>query len=116
MAKKARTVKVYTSRQILDDWKKALQKGLGTKKLDPIIVTNFTPLLLAKIEERLKAGGDYSKEGAATRKVGTDLGKICKMLTAGSKVSLAVFEQSFKLCKLHPTCPAGGGSGRWCDV
>ena len=108
--------KVFTSEEILKDWQKALKKGLGKKKLDPVIVKNFTPPLLAKIEARLKAGGDYNKEGAKTRAVGKDLGKICKMLTGGSTVSLAVFEQAFKLCKLHHSCPGGPGSGRWCDV
>jgi hypothetical protein len=32
-------------------------------------------------------------------------------------VTLAVFEQAFKLCKLHPSCPGGGGGGgMWCDI
>ena len=113
---KTRKEKVWTSDLILADWKKAVKKGLKTKKLDPTIAATFSAPLLAKIETRLKAGGDYNKEGANTRAVGTALGQICRMLTLGGTVSLGVFEAAFKLCKLHPKCPGGAGGGQWCNI
>lgn len=115
---KRRKARVFTKEEILEDWKKALKKGLGRKKLDPAIEAQFGPLLLAKIQTQLDPpqSGDYNKDGANTRAVGKTLGQICKMLTDGSTVSLGLFEAAFKLCKLHPKCPGGGGSGRWCDV
>ena len=121
MARKAkkRKAKVFTNVEILADWKKAVKKGLGSKKLDPAIEATFGPLLLAKIQTRLDPpqSRDYNTEGAGTRAVGKSLGQICRMLTAGNSVSLGVFEAAFKLCKLHPKCPSGGpGSGQWCDI
>lgn len=114
---KKRTAKVWTKEEILYDWEKALNKSLGKKKLDPTIAAQFTPPLLVKIQTRLATGADYNKEGAGTRAVAKTLGQICKMLTPGTLVSLAVFEGAFKLCKLHPKCPGlGGGGGMWCDI
>jgi hypothetical protein len=108
--------KVWTKEAILADWQKALKKGLGRKQLDPAVVSTFTPLLLAKIQARIDEGGDYNKEGNNTRAVATALGNICKILADGSTITLGLFQASFKLCKLHPKCPGGQGSGRWCDV
>jgi hypothetical protein len=117
MAKKRKKkAKVWTKEKILADWKKALKKGLKTKKLDPAIAAQFTAPLLAKIQQRLDQNHDYNKEGANTRAVGKTLGTICRMLTNGTIVPLAVFEASFKACKLHPKCHVGGGGGQWCNV
>jgi hypothetical protein len=114
---KKRKAKIWTKEAILADWQKALASGLGKKKLDPSIAAQFGPPLLVKIQARILIGADYNKEGAGTRAVAKTLGQICKMLTAGSTVSLAVFELAFKLCKLHPKCPSGGGGGgQWCDI
>jgi hypothetical protein len=114
--KKKKQAKVWTKEQILADWKKAVKKGLKKKKLDAAIAANFTAPLLAKIQQRLDAGRDYNKEGGKTRAVGKTLGIICRLLADGSTVSLAVFEASFKACKLHPKCRVGGGGGQWCNV
>lgn len=114
--KKKKKAKTWTNVQILADWKKAVKKGLKKKKLDPAITAAFEAPLLAKIQSRLDAGRDYNKEGAKTRAVGKTLGQICRMLADGSMVSLAVFDASFKACKLHPKCRVGGGGGQWCNV
>ena len=122
MAKKARTPKKkgkkeFTKEMILEDWKKAVQKGLGQKKtLDPSIALAFEAKLLAKIQERLDAKGDYYKEGPATRVVATFIGIVCKMMTPGNTVLLGVFEKVFNLAQLHPACPGGSGSGQWCSI
>jgi hypothetical protein len=114
--KKKKQAKVWTNVQILADWKKAVNKGLRKKKLHPDITTEFKQPLLDKIQTRLDAGHDYNKDGPKTRAVGRTLGIICRLLADGSTVSLAVFEASFKACKLHPKCRVGGGSGQWCNV
>jgi hypothetical protein len=118
MAKaRKRKAKVYTKEEILADWKKALKKALKTKKLDPSIPAQFESRLLVKIQTRLNNGGDYKKDGPNTRAVAMTLGRICRMLTAGTTVKLAVFQTAFLLCKLHPRCPSGGGGGgQWCDI
>jgi hypothetical protein len=119
MAKKAKRAKkkYFTKEMILEDWKKAVQKGLGKKKtLDPSIAAAFEAKLLAKIQERLDAKGDYNKEGANTRVVATFIGVVCKMMTPGNTVLLGVFEKVFDLAQLHPACPGGGGSGQWCSI
>lgn len=109
--------KVWTKEQILADWKKSARAGLGdAKRLSKDVTDKFDPLLLAKIETRLKEGRNYNKEGVRTRAVARAVGKFCKELTAGRDVSLGVFEAVFKVCQLHPKCPGGGGSGKWCDI
>jgi hypothetical protein len=118
-AKKAKKKKkVYTKEMILADWKKTVKKGLGkTKKLDPAIAAAFETKLLARIEDRLNNGGDYNKEGPATRKVAKFIGSVCKMMTAGNSVPLGIFEKVFDLAQIHPNCPGTGpGSGQWCDI
>lgn len=115
-AKKRKAAKVWTNTQILDDWKKAVNAGLLGKRLDPAIAAQFKAPLLVKIQARLDEGRDYNTEGANTRAVGKTLGQTCRAFTAGSVVSLGVFEASFRLCKLHPRCPGGPGSGQWCDI
>jgi hypothetical protein len=121
MAKrKRRQPKVWTSDKILNDWKKAVKKGLGSKRLDPSIEAQFKAPLLAKIQSRLDPpqSRDYNVEGPSTRAVATTLGRICRLITTeNNTVNLAVFEQAFKLCRLHPKCPTGGpGSGQWCNI
>jgi hypothetical protein len=116
-ARKATRTKVFTQQMILDDWKKAVKKGLGKfKNLDPAIAAAFETQLLAKIQQRLNEGRDYNVEGPNTRKVATFIGTVCKMMTPGNSVSLAVFEKVFDLGQIHPSCPGGGGSGQWCDI
>jgi hypothetical protein len=117
MAKaKKRKAKVYTKEMILADWKKALKTGLKTKKLDPSIPPQFESKLLARIQKRLDNGGDYNKEGPNTRAVAKTLGVTCRLLTLTGPVKLGVFKAAFELCKLHPRCPGGAGSGQWCDI
>jgi hypothetical protein len=113
---KYRKAKIWTDVMILDDWTKAVKKGLGRKKLDPAIALKVSPPLLLKIQARLAAGGDYNKEGANTRIVAKTLGQICKLVADGNTVSLPVFEAAFDLCQLHPACPGGSGGGQWCNI
>jgi len=114
---KGKKRKVFTKEEILADWKKALKTALKSKKLDPSIPAQFEAKLLAKIQTRLNNGGDYNKDGPNTRAVAKTLGQVCRMLTAGSTVKLAVFQAAFQLCKLHPRCPSGGGGGgQWCNI
>lgn len=108
--------KVWTNKQVLADWKKALKKGLKKKKLDRSIAAKFEPPLLAKIQTRLDQNKDYNKEGAGTRAVAKTLGQICRLLTDGDTVQLVVFELAFKACQMHPACVGGGGSGQWCNI
>lgn len=117
-AKKRKAAKVWTNTEILADWQKAVKGGLSGKRLDPAIEAQFKGPLLAKIQARLDPpqNGDYNKEGANTRTVARTLGQTCRAFTAGSTVSLGVFEAAFRLCKLHPKCPGGSGGGQWCDV
>src|SRR6476659_10131357 len=77
---KKRKARVFTKEEILEDWKKAVKKGLGRKKLDPAIEATFGPLLLAKIQTQLDPpqSGDYNKDGPNTRAVGKTLGQICR--------------------------------------
>ncbi|HVG83306.1 MAG TPA: hypothetical protein VM820_02270 [Vicinamibacterales bacterium] len=117
--KRSRTMKApkyWTKELVVKDWTIELEDALGSKKLDPAIVAQFEPLLLARIQQHLDNNEDYNLVRKGTHKVAKTLGTICKLLTGGTHVSLAVFKLAFALCKLHPACPAGGGSGQWCDV
>src|SRR5687768_15303434 len=119
MAKKAKKAKkapkrVFTKEQVLADWIDALEDGLDGKTLNPAIAVAFESKLLAKIEERLKAGADYSKDRRNTRAVAKFIGELCKELTPGTTVLLGVFEKVFAVGQLHPKCPGGGGgSGQY---
>jgi hypothetical protein len=116
--KKRISPKDFTNQMILDDWKKALQKGLGRKKLHADIATKNATKLLNKIQTRLDGPpkGNYARDRSNTLAVATDLGRICRMLTSGSTVSLGVFTAAFDACRLHPRCPGGVGGGQWCDI
>ena len=112
MAKK----KVWTKEKVLEDWMGPLQKGLGTKKLSPAVFAAFEAKLLGIIDKRLQdPKSDYNNDRKNTRVVAKAIGKFCKELTGGTTVQLGVFEKVFAACELHPKCPGGPGSGKWCS-
>jgi hypothetical protein len=110
--------KTFTKEQILAEWKKSVQSGLGAnKRLVKAIRDKHEPLLLATIAKRLAdPKNDYGRDRNNTKAVARTVGQMCRMLTDGRDVQLAVFEEVFALCNtLHPRCPGGGGSGKWCN-
>lgn len=110
--------KAFTKEQILAEWKKSVQAGLGAnKKLAKSIRDKHEPLLLTTVGKRLAdPNNDYAKDRNNTKAVARTVGQMCRMLTTGRDVQLGVFEAVFALCnQLHPRCPGGHGSGKWCS-
>ncbi len=110
--------KVYTKEEILAEWKKSVQSGLGAnKKLAKAIRDKHEPLLLNIVAKRLAdPKNDFGKDRNNTKAVARTVGQICRTLTTGRDVQLGVFEAVFALCnQLHPRCPGGNGSGKWCS-
>jgi hypothetical protein len=108
--------RVWTSDDILTEWRKALQRGLGRKKLSRDIDDAVAGPLGKHVAGLLAAGQDFNLARDATLEVAEYIGEICRLSTHGNEVSLAVFELAFELGKLHHRCPGGGGSGQWCSV
>lgn len=116
-AARKKTEKKWTAELVIADWKKAVKGGLGTRKaLGKPVLDFYEPKLKKKIQERLDAGRDYNKEGADTRAVAKTVGRFCAALTSGTEVSKGVFDKVFDACQLHPRCPGGLATGKWCDI
>ena len=110
--------KVFTKEEVLADWKKSVQLGLGpNKRLAKAIRDKHEPLLLAIVATRLAVPkNDYGTDRNNTKAVARTVGQVCRMLTSGRDVQIGVFEAVFALCnQLHPRCPGGNGSGKWCS-
>lgn len=124
MAKK----KALTGEQIFKMWMKEAQNGLSrskTRKFSQDIYDNHTPLAAAHIDDLLSGDPATGRpalqfgepEKKATNQVAKDLGKICRMLTKGSKVvSEDIFDRVRKLVsRSHAVCRSGAsGAGDWC--
>jgi uncharacterized sporulation protein YeaH/YhbH (DUF444 family) len=123
MAKKKtyprKTARDVTAQDIFDLWVDSAKSGLGIgKKYASDIFDEYEPRLLESIQAMLDDGETFDNDAKkATKQVAKDTGKICRMFTLGKTVSKDTFDFVFLFVREnHPICPAGGGSGGWCEI
>jgi hypothetical protein len=104
--------------RIVRMWRDTAVRAMGGKRFAPEVLNRYEPRLRTNIVSKLKDGEVFdAKAKANTKKVATDLGKVCAMFTTGKTVSKDTFQTVFFMMKTHPSCPQKKiGAGVWCDV
>jgi hypothetical protein len=119
---KKRPPKPWTARAIVDLWKAASRKGLGSKRFERAIYVEYEPRLLARVSSHLSGPPPLPphpftrRDEFNTKSLAFILGVICRLVTVEKEVSIDTFQKAFELVKGSPKCPGGGGGGEWCAI